>query len=239
MPRITLLQMFGIFVPVFPSFASAFSFDGCACAVNSTFGDVSSPSFLIASDGNPTNDTNTAWGITYSECMIHCGGGWEAFDWTSESDSFSDWVLPWLALTAQLPYENKVSSTNLLSLFMAIGSPMLITYSLCLTILKSRWINKRFCVLRDRNEEVLGKQVRTLEAARVFLRESQHVPIGISDSWSTIAQLIVLPVNRKSWWRSIHKAVIDSKRPWYVHTSPGKTNIGSALSVYDLIPVPR
>jgi hypothetical protein len=143
-------------------------------------------------------------------------GGWEPFDWTYFSTSVTAWVLPWLALTAQLPYETRSSFNNLLSLLLAVGSPMLITYSLCLTILNSRWINKYFRSLHDYNEELGKKQVKAIKAVRVFLREGQHVPIKIKQSKAEFAQLVVLPENR-AWWESLGKEVIKSKREWCKH----------------------
>ncbi|MCJ1404405.1 hypothetical protein MMC11_007630 [Xylographa trunciseda] len=195
------------------SAAKPFNFTQCAIDVNRTFTNGFNSSFLVDSSGSFTNDWNDAWGITYSACITLCGSGWEAFDWYFFSTSVSSWVLPWLALTAQLPYETKDSTTNLLSVLLAVGSPMLITYSLCLTVLNSRWINIRFRALYDRNEEVLGKQVKAMEAARVFLRESQHIPLGISGDRSIIAQLVVSPENR-AWWYSLRKEVLKSKREW-------------------------
>ncbi|MCJ1437956.1 hypothetical protein MMC27_007343 [Xylographa pallens] len=216
MSSITLLRVFIGLLFILPSVVSAaglFNFSECAIGINTTFTDAFNRSFLVDSTGSFTNNPNNAWGITYGACMSLCGSGWEAFDWYFFSTSVSSWVLPWLALTAQLPYETKDSSTNLLSVLLAVGSPMLITYSLCLTVLNSRWINIRFRALYDRNEEVLGKQVKAMEAARVFLRESQHVPLGISSNRSIIAQLVVSPENR-AWWYSLRKEVLKSKREW-------------------------
>jgi len=198
------------------SAAGLFNFTQCAINVNETFTSAFNSTSLVASDGRFTANLAEAWGIKYMDCVKICGGGWEAFDWAFFSTSVGAWLLPWLAFTAQLPYETKDSFTDLLSLHLAIGSPMLITYSLCLRVLNSRWINMRFRRLRCQNEEVGGRQVAAMEAARVFLRESQHVPIGISGSRSTIAQLIVSPANA-SWWESLQEKVLDSKREWYAH----------------------
>lgn len=177
--------------------------------------------FLIRSDGGFTDNLTVAWGISYESCNILCGprGGWEPFDWPFYSAGISSWVLPWLALTAQLPYETRSSAKNFLSLLLAVGSPMLITTSLCVTILNCRWINKYFAGLRDENERLGGKQVEVIEAARVFLRESQHVPIVVEASKAQFAQLVVLPENH-AWWTSLRKEIMKSKRGWYDHCTP-------------------
>jgi hypothetical protein len=200
------------------SAASTFSFTQCAIDAASEFLAAPNSSFLVASDGTFTSNLSEAWGIRYSACNNLCGprGGWEPFNWTYFSTSVSSWVLPWLALTAQLPNETRSSFNNLLSLLLAVGSPMLITYSLCLTILNNRWINKYFRGLHDYNEELGRKQVKAIKAARVFLRESQHVPIRIAQNKAEFAQLVVLPENR-SWWESLGKEVLKSKRQWCEH----------------------
>jgi len=74
-----------------------------------------------------------------------------------------------LALTAQLPYETKDGPTNMMSLMLAVGSPMLVTYSLCITILNSRWLNERFAFLRDENNKLGKHQIPAIAAAGYLL----------------------------------------------------------------------
>jgi hypothetical protein len=52
--------------------------------------------------------------------------------------------LPWIALTAQLPYEAGGFRHNLMSGNLAVGSPALITFSLAITISNRLWAKKRF-----------------------------------------------------------------------------------------------
>jgi len=220
------LSIFCIIIKV-TSAASTFSFSQCGINATAEFLSAPNSTFLIASDGKFTSNLTQAWGISYESCNNLCGprGGWEAFDWSFFSASVSSWVLPWLALTAQLPYQTRSSTRNLLALLLAVGSPMLITYALCLTILNARWINKYFASLRDKNKELGGKQVRTLEAARVFLKESQHVPIKVDENKSHFAQLVLLPENQ-AWWETLQKELLKSKSRWSVHYSPPtRTNV--------------
>ena len=42
--------------------------------------------------------------MTYSQCVETCGGGPGEFQWTMFSQSFSSWLLPWIALIFQLPF---------------------------------------------------------------------------------------------------------------------------------------
>ncbi|CCF45922.1 hypothetical protein CH063_14843, partial [Colletotrichum higginsianum] len=46
--------------------------------------------------------------------------------------------------TAQLPYETGSTETDIMSVCVGLGSPMLMTFSLMMTILNKRWIRKRF-----------------------------------------------------------------------------------------------
>jgi hypothetical protein len=99
----------------------------------------------------------------------------------------------------------------MMSLMLAVGSPMLITYSLCITILNSRWLNERFAVLRDENKRLGNHQEKALAAARYILRESQHVPIAIRDTRRRFAELIVSPANLV-WWTSLQEEIQRTKR---------------------------
>src|SRR2546423_9304324 len=94
--------------------------------------------FLVTANGSLTSNLSEAWGITYQACVELCGDDFAAFDWISFTTLISSWLLPWLALTAQLPFETKDIWGNVMAFFLAVGSPMLITYSLLITVLNAR-----------------------------------------------------------------------------------------------------
>lgn len=131
-----------------------------------------------------------AWGITYEACNSICKprGGWKEFGSTYFSVSVTSWVLPWLARTAQFPYDTKDTATNLRSLLLAFGCPMIATYSLSLTVLSSRWINIRFFRLRDQNRNMLGEnRSRQLKPLEFFSEGATTYPL---ESVTPEAQLL-------------------------------------------------
>ena len=117
-------------------------------------------------------------------CNSMCGprGSTEAFDWPLFSAAIAQWLLPWLALTVQLPYETRDHTSHAIALMLAVGSPMLITHSLSITILNYRWLNRYFAKLRSENETRGKRQIPVLSAAVYIFKEIQHVPISIGDT---------------------------------------------------------
>ncbi|RDW82346.1 hypothetical protein BP6252_03458 [Coleophoma cylindrospora] len=221
--------------------SSSFNFTQCAIDAQNAFLSNPGTTWLRDSQGNPTNNITEAWGVSFEACNNMCGplGGHEAFQWTTFSAGVASWLLPWLALTAQLPYETKDGLTNLTSLVMAIGSPILITYSLCITILNSRWLNKRFASLIKENRELGGHQEDTIKAAWTILTESQHIPIAIRETKGTFAELVTSPEN-KIWWQTLREEVQRSKRvvTYSLLAQTGWVSITELISIIDFFMSP-
>ena len=186
--------------------------DQCASVANNTNGTI-----LLDQYGLLTTNQSEAWGIPYEACNALCGplGGPGTFDWNFFSQGLSQWLLPWLALTAQLPFETKDKQSNFVALLLAVGSPALIVYSLALTILNSRSINREFRQIKEiKGPDVHPQQTKVIKAARTFLIESQHIPIQIyNGSKREFAQLIVNPDNW-AWWCNLREEVRKTKRRW-------------------------
>ena len=138
-----------------------------------------------------------------------------AISWAFLSEGITSWVISWRALSAQLPFENKSKTTNLMALFLAVRSPSLITYSLALTILNARWVNRTFRRVKEINTTLhRPQQLRAIKAARAILIETQHVPVQISNGpRRELAQLIVCPKNWV-WWCSLREKILITKRKW-------------------------
>lgn len=104
-----------------------------------------------------------------------------------------------------------------MALFLALGSPSLITFSLALTILDARWINQKFRHIKDDSESLRPSrdlQSKAIEAARCFLIESQHIPIEIVNGpRREFAQLVACPENW-AWWPSLRKKIQKTKKGW-------------------------
>jgi hypothetical protein len=131
------------------------------------------------------------------------------------ANAFTSWLLPWLALTAQLPFEAKNPVENLMILFMAVGSPALITYSLTLTILNRIWVRRIFGSLQEKLNDV-PKELRhglreQLRAAQYLLQESQQVPMRASQVDGWLSSLVALDKNH-GWWTTGKKDLKNTRR---------------------------
>jgi hypothetical protein len=173
---------------------------------------------LVDNNGIPTTNQRKAWGCSYGDCMKYSNGpnSWTFISWNIFVPMFATWYLPWLALTAQLPYETKDKATNLMSLLFALGSPMLAAYSVSLTVLNARWINSAFRREREawRGRGLSGapQQIEAIQAARWILIEVQHIPIQVTKGpHNDFAQMIVRPENA-AWWINLKREIFKTKR---------------------------
>jgi hypothetical protein len=145
--------------------------------------------------GNPLSpSTSNATAITYDLCVSQCGAGQEPFQWTVFSQQFSSWLLPWLALTSQLPFGANDTPNNLESMLLTLGSPTLAAYSLALTVLNGRWIAQLFSTYKYPN---VRSAVRILSSLQ---QSALRVNTDVDDV--LLASLIMLPQNDK-WWEEL------------------------------------
>lgn len=173
-------------------------------------------------------DTDKVWGINVQVCFDYCGwdklqtvsgsrngpcqrpdANWtQIFSFEVFSSGATNYLLPWLALTAQLPFETGEHNVNanFMSFCMALGSPMLITYSLMITILNQHWLRTQF---RELESHALIRE--TVKNARMFLQESQQVPLRLSQDDGSLGSLIVLAEN-KIWWERLRDSVQRTRR---------------------------
>lgn len=216
---IVLLFLFQSFLFLTAESIILVDFDQCQAAVNESFSNDPSINYLRDQNGNPTSNFSTAWGISYQACNDVCTVGTSFVDWNAFSFQFSTWLLPWLALTAQLPFETRNRAKNFQSLYLSIGCPLLIIYSLTLTILAAREVNREFRQIKEDAKnlqltEVQEKQLKIVENARIILIESQNVPLQIVNGPEReIAQLVVNPKNA-SWWSQVAQEILKTKREW-------------------------
>jgi hypothetical protein len=110
-----------------------------------------------------------ATGLTYNLCVKECGTEPSDFDYSAFSEQFIAWLLPWMALLSQLPYDANNPRSNMMALFLAVGSPVLAAFSLLMTVHNGRWIKEEL----DAND---GLTHRKQLAARV-LNNLQQVPV--------------------------------------------------------------
>ncbi|KAF7355978.1 Pleiotropic drug resistance ABC transporter protein [Mycena venus] len=153
----------------------------CAARFNCT-----SPG-LVNINGQPISCNGTiqsapeVWGITYRACQANCGMHLlrQDINFSAASIPLMTWLLPWLALIAQLPFEASDIWTNILSGFLCIGSPALATYSLALTAFNRWYITDRFKKLRRMAERDTPREyhyiAERVDAAAFILQETAAV----------------------------------------------------------------
>ncbi|KAG0697780.1 hypothetical protein DFH29DRAFT_131540 [Suillus ampliporus] len=175
---------------------------------------------LLDSNGNPVSNPFDATAISYSLCTSgFCGTG-GGFDLNIFSQDFSSWLLPYLALISQLPYGAQYRLDNLMSAVLTVGSPALAGYSLFITLLNSRWINRRF------NRSVDYPNSRF---AVSIVSSLQQVPLTLHSDRTRFPSLVVLPEN-DSWWRYFSE-LVDYTHTWSIASA---TSIAWVVVAYIL-----
>jgi len=136
----------------------------------------------------------------------------------------TSFFLPWLTLTAQLPFENADHSSTFIGLCLAIGSPVLITYSLALTLFNRKWAIDRAKSIIKRSERPRGDtaEAQQLEALHIGFQkrvesfcclavEAQQVPLRASVVGHWLSSLVVSPHNTR-YWVAVREKIEHSQR---------------------------
>lgn len=128
----------------------------------------------------------------------------------------TNYFLPWLALTAQLPFETGDLWSNTMSFCLAVGSPAFVTYSLTITILNRYWVRKRFNGLLTKARSLsIRQKYREYEdrirAAQYLLQEAQQVPLRASQEKGWLSSLVVIPKN-EIWWEHLEGRLRSTRR---------------------------
>ncbi|KAK7457050.1 hypothetical protein VKT23_010353 [Stygiomarasmius scandens] len=199
MGRITIMMLFVLFfiTAVSPALAST-NFSQCLLDLQSG---------RLGKDGGRDNNGNIveisrATAISYDLCVSACGSGQEPFNWSAFSQEFSSWLLPWLALTSQLPFGAHDKLDNFISVILAVGSPTLAAYSVIMTVLNSRWVARRFRGISYPNAQSAMRILSSLQQASVLVNRD------------LLPSLIVLPENDQ-WWIDL-KDHLDYTHTWSV-----------------------
>jgi hypothetical protein len=140
----------------------------------------------------------------------------KSVDFSAAAIPLTTWLLPWLALIAQLPFEAK-GWMNLLSACLAVGSPALAAYSLALTAFNRGHISRKFQRLKDLVENETHRQYRYMaervEAAGFILQEVQQCPMRANQRTGELANLIVLnDPHRQYFWKIAAKDLKNTRR---------------------------
>jgi hypothetical protein len=138
------------------------------------------------------------------------------FNFNSFAASMTNYFLPWLALTAQLPFETGSRFDNIMSFCLAVGSPAFVTYSLTITILNRLWVRRTFRELSDKARPLskrygVDMYESRIRAAQILLQEAQQVPLRGSQEKGWFSSLVVVPDNTK-WWDHLEERLLNSRR---------------------------
>ncbi|KAK5133785.1 hypothetical protein LTR08_007214 [Meristemomyces frigidus] len=193
--------------------------DICISQLNSSESDFNWTYGLVNASGGSINSlTPKTWGITAEICSKYCGSiSWSRdFNFASFSAAITNYLLPWLALTAQLPFETGDLWSNIMGFCLAVGSPAFVTYSLSITILNRYWVRKKFGGLLSKAGGVSVRQkYRDYEdrvrAAQYLLQEAQQVPLRASQAKGWLSSLIVVPGNGE-WWEHLESRLKSTRR---------------------------
>ncbi|KAJ7608726.1 hypothetical protein FB45DRAFT_945782 [Roridomyces roridus] len=169
--------------------------------------------------GANISSQSDVWGITAPVCYETCGNNVikQSVDFTTSAVIMTTWLLPWLALIAQLPFEAK-GWMNLLSGCLAVGSPVLATYSLALTAF-NRWFTfRKFRHLKERalkstRQNTYGYIQDRLDQAAFILVEVQQCPMRANQREGELASLLIInDRDRKNFWKIAQKDLKNTRR---------------------------
>jgi hypothetical protein len=177
--------------------SAAVNFTQCLVDAQNLYGNATIEG-LVDNNGKPV-PAFAATALSYSYCKSECGSHPEAFDWNQFSQQFSAWLLPWLALLSQLPFGANDPLSNLMALVLTVGSPVLASFSLFMTVLNRKWISDTLT-----RQPAPALQNRAALAARI-LNHFQQVPIFVvpSDEEKALRYLVSAKDN-ENWWLDLY-----------------------------------
>ena len=210
----------------------------CAMKLNATMIERPNSSILLDRNGEPTDSRATAWGISYRLCMEFCTGPAKIDIYGSDylAQHMTSWVLPWLALTAQLPYSASNKRSNIMAPLLALGSPALIVYTLALTVLNSRTIRRKFknCLRRCKEINLPGL-AEAIDSAQTIMVDLQHIPIqAYQGPQRAFSHLVVCP-NTWIWRTNLKDEMSGTRKTWdfSLFANVAFVCIAQTLAVFD------
>jgi hypothetical protein len=140
----------------------------------------------------------------------------QAVDFETFTTSLTNWFLPWLALTAQLPYQTASLLGNIESLGLALGSPALIMFSLSVTVFNHRWIHQSLDEIKAKIDtpkinSLAPHLSKAVDAAEYLLKEGQQAPLRCYEGNGWLSSLILTSQNL-GWWKGVKRDLETSKQ---------------------------
>ncbi|OLN87661.1 hypothetical protein CCHL11_05621 [Colletotrichum chlorophyti] len=165
---------------------------------------------IVSKQGTIVGDPQDAWGISIGVCKQYCGRDTlpMVFNFNRFASGSTSYLLPWLALTAQLPYETGSTGANIMSVCVGLGSPMLSTFSLMMTLFNKRWARKKF---RRLIRNATGAMKERVLDAQVVVEEALQAPVRLSQRNAWLARLILLD-KYTDWWTDVAESLKTTRR---------------------------
>ncbi|KZV70465.1 hypothetical protein PENSPDRAFT_734708 [Peniophora sp. CONT] len=169
--------------------------------VNGAFNQTSAATAgALDNSGHPVDDVSKATAITYDFCKAHCpefNTLWGVIDWSQFFTQISGWLVPWFALLSQLPYGATLDSDNVMSMLLALGSPVLAVYSLIFTALNRRYLAQSLSRITHPN----------IDRAYIVLDKLQQAPLCVDTHGTQTVRLNILPQDGPCWDRLKERAL--------------------------------
>lgn len=186
----------------------------------------SNPSFrpvFVNAEGTPVDGPEGACGVDYETCINYCHTGSERPKWSFFSPQFTAWLLPFIALTAQLPYQAVTTWDNLMSALLTVGSPALAAYSLILTFLGTRWLEQQCAAaLHCMPASTADERQRQVRLTGIFRDMKGVLCLAQQEPYENL-DFQPLPKDIQGevdWWGRLYGTVQKSKRGYtasFVH----------------------
>jgi hypothetical protein len=180
---------------------------------NDTFGWVQTTEIHLDNDtdprgqwGVPVNDSTRSvpLSVRYDRCTRDCTDDPEPPYFTDFSNQFTTWLIPWIALLSQLPFGANNAADNLLSVLLAVGSPTLAGYSLALTVLNGRWLDKHIQhILKRFGDDSRGDLFSNVQ---IVLDRLQQMAFVIKTEDQQLGSLVLLQSGHR-WWKKMEEGL--------------------------------
>jgi hypothetical protein len=161
----------------------------------------------VDAHGYPVANITEAVGVTYPQCLQWCSSAPEPFDFTTFSRKFTAWLLPWLALISQLPFNGSNNrKDDVVSVCLALGSPMLAGYSLALTAYNKQWLTHRIEEAQHTPRVVvqtIGAVLNRFQTMHLVIDEIQLAELARSHVSLIRGQPTDPMRNGDRWWRIV------------------------------------
>ncbi|KAE9391608.1 hypothetical protein BT96DRAFT_925214 [Gymnopus androsaceus JB14] len=163
------------------------------------------------------------WGINAQVCEQYCGMHdlRQSVDFTQSAITMTTWLLPWISLIAQLPFEAD-GWLNILSGCLAVGSPALAAYSISLTAFNRWHISREFQRLKVMAQREIHSEyeymIKRIDAAAFILQEAQQCPMRANQSDGQLGSLISMKDHHTDKFWEIAKKDLNNTRRGFTYS---------------------